>query len=308
MSEPSANERIMEHAFDAVGGIGRLRRVWPWLGEARMPGRPAAHLLLERRLSPDAERIEAEQVRRDRRAKMIALKTGRMPLPPFAAPVRLGPVRTRARIAVQLCAVGGRVHAQLPHRLTDPTLDAPRRLCKWCQGTGRALRPAGWAGAWPAQPVTCSMCGGFGEVCTLCGTAGGCYCDLADVVVDACLDAIADAIGSVADENLAELAAAGLNGAADLACHTLGLRDVDMRVIKAPCPACERRDLWADVASPNPNEWSVVCRSDLCRCQGPACGCGRPTRWAGRRHRWPAEEFPALADRLGVRLQVLSLP
>lgn len=301
----AADRRIIEHAYDAVGAVGRLRRVWPWLGEARMPGRPAAHLLLERRLSPEAERIENQQVRRDRRAKAIALRTGRTPLAPFAAPVRLGPVRTRARIAAQLRMVGAQVGATLPHRLAEPTLTAPRRRCQWCR-SGRVERPPDWPGIWPAETLTCSMCGGFGEVCTLCHTAGGCYCDLADVVVDACLDVIAAAVGSVADESAVSTAATALNSAADLACHTLGLRDVDMRVIKAPCPACQRRDLWADVASPQPLEWSVVCRSDLCRCTGPACGCGRPTRWAGRRHRWPAAEFHALAQRLGVPPSVLT--
>lgn len=307
--------RIAEHAHDAVAGVGRLRRVWPMLGDARLPGRPAPHLMLERRMSPEAALIEDQQVRRDRRAKMLALRSGKTPLPSFPAPVRLGPVRTRARIAGQIRAVGGRVHAALPARLADPTLTGPQRVCPWCHGAGRAQRPNGWTGVWPGLPPAapalgaapaCSMCGGHGRVCSTCNTAGGCWCDLADVVVDACLDAITTALASTADPALAEHAAHALNGAADLACHALGLRDVDMRIIRAPCPACDRRDLWADVASPKPMEWSVVCRADLCRCTGPACGCGRPTRWSGRRHRWPADEFGALADRLGVLLPIVS--
>jgi hypothetical protein len=298
----SANEQIMEHAYDARGGVGRLRRVWPWLGDARLPGRPAPHLMIERRMSADAERIEAEQVRRDRRAKHLALRAGRTTLAPYAAPVRLGPIRTRARIAAQLRTIGIRLGAWPGDELADPTLDAPRRTCSWCAGAGRVLRPAAWDGPWPAEPVTCGMCGGFGAVCMLCETAGGCYCDLADVVVDAWLDAITAALDTIGDPESARRAATGLNGAADLACATLNLREIDMRVIKAPCPACDRRDLWADVASPRPDEWSIVCRSDLCRCAGPRCGCGRPVRWYNRRHRWPATEFHDLARRLGVRL------
>src|ERR1700754_2564545 len=126
--------RIAEHAYDARGALGRLRRVWPWLGEARTPGRPAAHLLLERRMSPAAARIEDEQVRRDRRAKVLALRNGKTPLAPHPAPVRLGPVRVRESIAGQLRAVGARLHAQLPHRLADPTLTGPSKLCRWCAG------------------------------------------------------------------------------------------------------------------------------------------------------------------------------
>lgn len=302
MNNPPAVRRITEHAYDARGGIGRIRRVWPWLGEARLPGRAGAHMLLERRLSATAERIENEQARRDRRAKLIALQTGRTPLAPFAAPVRLGPVGARGRIAGQLRAVGGRLGARLPGPLRDPAVSGPLRSCPWCVGTGRTQRPAGWAGPWPAQPISCGLCGGYGQLCTVCGTAGGCFCDLADVVVDAGLDAIAAALAAVADEATAAHAARALNAVADVACTALGLVEVDLRVIKAPCPACGRRDLWADVASPKEIEWSVSCRARLCRCTGPGCGCGRPTRWAGRAHRWPAEEFPALAARLGVDL------
>lgn len=296
----SADQRIAEHAHDAVGGVGRLRRVWPWLGDARLPGRAGAHLMLERRMSAAAEYIEAEQVRRDRRAKLLALRSGKTPLAPHAAPVRLGPVRARQQIAGQLRAVGGRLGARLPRRLADPTLAPAAALCGWCQGTGITQRPPGWVGPWPGGPLACGLCGGYGRLCRVCATAGGCYCDLADIVVDACLDAITGALTAVVEEQVAEQAAGGLNRAADVACAALGLRDVDMRVVKAPCPACGRRDLWADVASPREMEWSVTCRSELCRCTGPACGCGRPTRWEGRKHRWPAAEFHTLAERLGV--------
>lgn len=312
MSDPiPAAARIVEHGHDTRAAIGRLRRLWPWLGEARIPGRPAAHLLLERRLSADGERIENEQVRRDRRAAALAVLHGRAPLAATPAPVRLGPVRARARVAATIRAAGGRIGARLPVALRDPSLHRPMRLCRWCAGSGMAARPADWpaAAAWPTG-VTCGLCGGYGEVCAICETAGGCHCDLADVVVDACLDAIAARVtaaaaaalaGNIADDEVnAEGAVHMLNGAANLACNILGLREVDMRVIKAPCPACDRRELWADVASPNPDEWSVVCRSPLCVCGGAGCGCGRPVRWAGRRHRWPAAEFHALAERLGV--------
>lgn len=290
---PAVSARIAEHAADARGALGRIRAVWPLLGEARWPGRAGAHSMLERRLSERAERVEAEQVRRDRRAKHLALRAGKIPLAPYAAPVRLGPVRARARIATGLRIVGAHVGARLPAPLADPTL--PQPACLGCAGTGRAC---------PGCGTVCGMCGGFGRRCPVCGTAGGCFCDLADVVVGAGLDALAAALRAARDERVVEQAAAALNSAADLACHTLGIRDIDLRVIKAPCPACGRRDLWADVASPNPDEWSVSCRAALCCCSGPGCGCGRPTRWRGRRHRWPSQEFHALAARLGVPLPI----
>lgn len=303
MQQPTVDQRVTEHAYDALGGVGRLRRLWPWLGDARLPGRAGHHLLVERRLSEAEIRAEAEAVRRDRRAAADARRIGRTPAGPGHTPVRLGAIRARASIAGQLRSVGGKLGAALPAPLADPTLTRPHTPCAWCAGTGVTQIPDTWGPwAWPADPPSCGLCGGHGAMCTVCGAVGACYCDLADVVVDACLDAIAAALPTQSDPGGAAAAAGGLNAAADLACATLGLRDVDMRVIKAPCPACQRRDLWADVASPRRQEWSVVCRSELCECQGAGCGCGRPVRWSGRRHRWPAPEFGALAERLGVAL------
>lgn len=294
-------QRVTEHAYDALGGIGRLRRIWPWLGESRIPGRPGASALVERRMSEQAALIEDEQVRRDRRAKFLALRDGKTPAGPGHTPLRLGAVRARSSIAGQIRVVGISVRATLPRALTDPTLHRRAHDCPWCDGTGLAQIPPGWIPwAWPDPAPSCSLCGGHAKLCAVCAALGPCACDLADVVVDACLDAIAAALPHLRDPVLAERAAGGLNAAADLGCATLGLREVDLRVIKAECPACGRRDLWADVASPKHTEWSVTCRSKLCRCAGAGCGCGRPVRWPGRAHRWPADEFGDLAHRLGV--------
>lgn len=294
---------------DARAALGRLRRMWPMLADARLPGRPGAHTLVQRAMSVSAERAEAEHARRDRRAKALALRDGLNPTGPQQAPARLGALGARARVAAQVRAVADRLAGDGPAAvlLRDPSIDGPQAVqqCPWCGGAGVALRPDGWVWAWPDDPPSCGLCGGHGRRCNGCLRVGRpCHCELTDTVVAACLNLTGDRLAppGVACPDTAAWAAAALNGAANLAATALGMTDIDLRIIKAPCPACDRRELFADVASPEPDEWSVQCRSLLCRCNGPGCGCGRPIRWLGRVHRWPAREFPELADRLGVQL------
>lgn len=300
---PTAIVRAAEHGIDAAAALGRLRRTWPWLSDARAPGRPGTHVFTERRMSPEQERIENAMVRRDRRAKHLALREGKVPPGPHPVPIRLGAVRARVRVAGQIRAVAADL-AALPTGLADPGVARRTLRCAWCAGTGiTPAPPATWYhGGWPSPAPACWLCGGWGALCATCGALGGCTCDLADVIVIACLDRIGAAVTALNDPGRSAAVASALDVAADTVCAALGLADVDLRVIKAPCPACDRRDLWADVASPRRQEWTVLCRSPLCRCKGPACGCGRPVRWRGRLHRWPAAEFNFLADRLGVRL------
>lgn len=68
----------------------------------------------------------------------------------------------------------------------------------------------------------------------------------------------------------------------------------DRRLLKAECPSCGRRSLAAEIGSPKPAEWAVICTRD-CRCQGVTCGCKRPVRYPGARHTWPEREWSALA-------------
>lgn len=298
-----------ELATDAVAALGSLRRAWSWLALARLPGVPGTAALVERRMSEAAARAESAAARRDRHAAHAALRAGLTPPGPHAAPARLGPVRTRLYAAARVRAVAGRLGVHeglvLPGPLSDPAISRDLDPCPWCAGTGLTLRPAGWNWPWPDPAPPCGLCGGRGAYHRLCGaTADGCGCDLADVVVAACLDAISGALAGVDNPAVAGWCASQLRAADTAARRALGLADIDLRIIKAPCPACGRRDLHADVSSPKRFEWSILCRSPLCRCAGAGCGCGRPVRWAGRVHRWPAGEFQALAARLGTSLPI----
>lgn len=303
----TAEQQASELAADALAALGRVRRVWPWLAEARLPGVPGTAALVERQMSVQAERVEADQVRRDRKARTIALRNGLVGLSgPMAPPARLIAVRARQQVAAHVRGVAGRLGVtqglMLPQALADPSLSRTTSACPWCHGTGTAQRPPGWQWHWPDPAPSCSLCGGHARSCDTCGQfgAGGCHCDVADVVVDACLDAVSAALPVTGDPDVVAWCANVLGRADRIARTALGLSEVDLRIIKAPCPACGRRDLRADVASPKRHEWSVACHSPLCRCAGPGCGCQRPVRWEGRRHRWPAHEFADLAALIGV--------
>lgn len=292
-------------ADEAVAALARLRQAWPWLAQARLPGVPSTVALVERHLSPTAEAVEADHVRRDRQAGLLAVRSGVVPTGPIRAPARVGALKARAAIQHDV--------RRLADRLQDAVgaLNVPARraeACPWCRGQGVALRPADWDPAWhwPDRSPTCSMCGGYRQCCPTCRGYGPCGCDDTDLVVMAALDVTAAALPHLLHPEQAADACRVLERCDKQARRVLGLAE-DRRVIKAPCPACDRRgELVAEVTSQNRDEWSVTCVSQLCTCSGPGCGCGRPVRWRGRRHRWPAREFPALAELLGVDLQALG--
>jgi hypothetical protein len=308
-------------AEDAAAAVAGIRRSWLWLSEARLPGTPGTAALVRRRWSAAAERVEADQVRRDKRAAQRALSGGAgadvglrlgsrghpsVPAGPHADAGRIGPIGARLQVVTELraaaeqalTAAGLRVHA----RVRDPAAGRPGLDCPWCAGTGVLGKPADWSGGWP-DPA-CPLCGGFAQLCRLCRGVGPCGCDLSDAVVHACLH-LCRWLAAQLDPVAACALADRLTRISNYASGVLGLGPVDLRWLSAPCPACARRELYAEVSSPDPADWSVSCRSPLCACGGPGCGCGRPVRWPGRRHRWPSAEFAALAERLGVQQAVL---
>jgi hypothetical protein len=316
----SPAEQAAVLATEALAALGRLRTVWPWLAQARTPGTPGTLAMVERRISEAAEHIEAEQVLRDRRAKLAALcggsgwdvstrpaSRGTPTMPPGTHPgaARIGPIKARVQVARQVGELARYLAAATEPRpapaAVPATVPQDRYLpCPWCAGTGRALKPDGWVWAWPAHPVSCPLCAGWGAVCGICRQVGPCQCDTSDEVMAAALRAIGGHLRTVTCPQLAATAAGTLTRADETARRVLGLGPDDHRVIKAPCPACGRRELCAEVSSPNRDEWSAVCRSRLCVCRGPGCGCGLPIRWQGRRHRWLADQMWDLAERLGV--------
>jgi len=304
-------EEARHLAGEAIAALGTVRRLWPQLAAARMPGTPGIDALVLRDVSERQAAVEDDQVRRDRRAAAEALRGGTTPSGQHAAPLRLGPLGARTLVVRTVRDLAGRLFADrlargVPAAVTDPAMRRDATACPWCAGTGRAQRPAGWVGPWPKRPPSCGLCGGHGGWCTLC-TGRACHCDLSDAVMAACLTIVGDALPTLVTVEPAAAAATALGRAEAATLAALGEREVDLRVIAAPCPACGRRDLRANVSSPIRHEWSVVCRSPLCVCTGPGCGCGRPVRYDGRRHRWPADEFADLADRLGVPLDDLRI-
>jgi hypothetical protein len=280
-------------AAEALAAVGRLRQAWRWLADARYPGTPGAYATLERRRTATARAIESREAIRDRAAKQLAIQAGRTPAGHSPGAARIGPLTVRTTVAADL--------RRLTERLTDTLtqVELPDRWCPWCAGTGVAQQPAGWVWPWPTIPVRCSRCLGYGIACGTCDAIGLCGCDPADVTVAASLDTITQALPAVTDPTVAADAARTVERC-DRACRdVLGLGQ-DRRVLRTPCPACNYRDMYAEVSSPRRVEWSVVCGAPSCTCSGPGCGCGRPVRYRGRRHRWPWTEWHDLAGRLGV--------
>lgn len=115
-----------------------------------------------------------------------------------------------------------------------------------------------------------------------------------DQRVTAALDYLAvmlphvDDIGTVTDASI-RLAAADR-----LARRVAGV-DSDRRHLATACPACGRRSLYAEIGSPNHQEWAVLCGRDDCRCRGIDCACRRPGRCYGTPHLWPEKEWTQLA-------------
>jgi hypothetical protein len=87
-------------------------------------------------------------------------------------------------------------------------------------------------------------------------------------------------------------------GQADHQARTACGVGTDRRLIKAECPACGRRSLAAEIGSPKPDEWAILCVRPDCRCRGAECACKRPVRYPGPRHIWPEKEWAALGKLL----------
>lgn len=313
---------------EALTALGRLRTAWGWLAELREPGRqPTTH----RYLTDRQVEAEADQVRRDREAQADAMCGGTRPghsmdpalrgnpttvTGPHADAGRPGVIAARSEIAatcLTLAGLVGEATSTWTGGVSDPT-DRPRVAgCGMCHGKGHI--PYGG----PGEVARCPRCLGHQLLptyleCGVCGTVDVCACDTSDSAVNASLDCLSQALpylaGSTgqAGEQIAADAHRVLTWCDRLARRTAGMLE-DRRRIHARCPACQQRDLWADVSSPRDVEWSVSCHNPLCQCRGSGCGCGRAVRYDGRRHRWPTTEWlgpHGLAARLGVDLVLLA--
>lgn len=333
MSRPSEAARFL--TAEALAALGRLRTAWPWLAEARIPG-PEAPTVASPNRREVIDRIRREQHVKDRAARLRALSGGAgpdvstslatrgvasAPLGAHGDAARTAPIAARREVAEMVVRLADRldqfVHpARQPRRIVWPVIsDATvygEGRCRTCSGTGYAAQPHWWPTAelWPpardpeepggsripaGTPLPCHACAGHGR------THQAVYLDASDVLVAAALRMIAGHLRTLSDVDVAADAARTL-GRADRVART-GARAGEHRIhIKAPCPACGARDLWAEVSSPEREEWFVRCESRLCACRGPACACGRPVRYRGRRHHWPSTEWASLSRQLGVAL------
>ncbi|TAK89318.1 MAG: hypothetical protein EPO06_11675 [Burkholderiaceae bacterium] len=282
-----------------------------------MPGKPGAAIYLERQTSPRAEQIEAEQIRRDRAAARVATKKGRIPSGPRPAAARIPAVNARAAIPRDLAALAARLHAHVyPHadpldlHVPDPTARKVWAPCGWCAGTGEAIPPAGWRWPWPPETVPCPRCDATGKVptgvaCLACRALTVCDCDASDVLVALALAHIRDYLNTLNRELLAD-ASHTLDAAAETAERVAGDGSgPDRRRLKAECPVCRSREMYAEVSAEDYAAWVIRCMAVDCVCKASGCRCGRPWRALriGRRHMWPSVEWPGpagLAARLGV--------
>lgn len=292
---------------EALAALGRVVEAWPWLADVRVPGRGP---VLERRMDPREEPRVGEAHRRDRAAALAAARRGLTGAGPHADAARVAPVAARAFVAHELRLLLERLAGEgAVFAVLDP---ASRRLtarCRWCHGSRVVGMPTGWAWDWPADPPECPLCLGTGEVpaavrCVACGSVTVCDCDHADAVVSQAAPLLRKQIRAIVDDETAGDALRVVERCDRAARRAAGVAE-DRRVIKAPCPACGRHELYAEVSSVDRSAWVVRCGYYGCACAGPACGCGRPVRWPGRRHLWPAREWDGpsgLARLLGVPL------
>lgn len=294
--------------------LALLLEAWPWLSDMAVPGPttpiPAGYVSEEQR------RIEGVQVRKDRAAAFLAVQKGRIPTPhPDAA--RPGPVAARSVVVDQVRRLTERLWAvhrggeQLHWPVTDPTGRPLTLGCWYCESAG--LTKVVDEHHQPAEPDVvdgpCPMCKGTATLpnlapCWVCNRVGPCLCDLADAVMSISEHILGHELRLIRDPDLAADALAVLEKANQTARRAARVDAAEIH-LRAACPACDRRELVADVSSPNPANWLIRCRSDLCRCKGPGCRCGRPVRYQGRPHRWPTSEWDGpsgLASRLGVDL------
>jgi hypothetical protein len=311
--------------------LGRLRTAWPWLAEARVPG-PDTPTVTPPDRREHIQHVRAEQAAKDRRAKQLALSGGTGPdaavnpaargiptVPPGAHPdaARADPIAARAEIADTIARLADRLWVALEapegdRSITWPVVGAGRvhttADCRTCHGTGATPKPRWWPPGQPWPPDD-----GEAPPCRHC--RGGSvrhthYLDHADILMSVALGLLKDLLPRVNDPDRAADALRALDRCDRTARRAA--RAGEHRIhIKAPCPACGARDLWAETSSPNREEWTVRCEYLDCSCRGPGCPCNRPVRWRGRRHMWPAEEWDGprgLAAVIGVGLPELDQP
>lgn len=274
--------------------VGEIRAAWDWLGEQRIPGPTASPT--ERHITAEQQGIEDREAARDRAARhppapppsSHALPSGAaravngvhpaMAAGPHPDAARLSPIHGRIIVAAQLRRAADTIYAvaaggaRFEWRVPDP-----------------AARPAG---------SRCGVCDHY-----------SCGHDLDDAQVHAALAVITGVIAQAdVDDNALHALHFALERANRDARRAAGAADVHL-VLKAACPACNNRDLVADCTSPKREEWSIRCRSSLCRCAGPGCGCGCAVRYPGKHHVWPADNggWHDLAARLGVTYQALMV-
>lgn len=111
-----------------------------------------------------------------------------------------------------------------------------------------------------------------------------------------CLDYLTATAGTLPDTDVADIDSR-LSSLVGYAHTHAGDRPPRTR-ISGECPACGRRSLEADVASPDYREWTILCVRRACRCDGRECACGLPQRHPGMGHIWGER----LWDHLGQQL------
>jgi hypothetical protein len=302
---------------EARTALARLAEAWPWLADMAVPGpqapTPAAYVTDTQR------RIEADQIRKDREAAFIAVQNGKIPTPhPDAA--RPGPVAARGTVVDLVRRLTEKLWADhrggenLAWPVTDPTTRPIMIGCWYCASEGHTMIVD--EHRLPGEPDfvdgPCPLCRGQCQLanltpCWVCRRVGPCRCDLADAVMSIAGDILGHELGLVADPEVASSALAVLEKANDISRRAARVDAAEIH-LRAACPACDRRELVADVSALDPSHWLIRCRSDMCRCDGAGCPCGRLVRYRGRPHRWPAEEWggeQGLAARLGVDLRAL---
>jgi hypothetical protein len=270
--------------------VGEVRAAWDWLTEQVQPG--PTDPPSERHVSAAQAQIEDREVRRDRDSRYLptvdrppgvpsgAVRHLAVPPPSSVGPhpdaARVSPIHGRVIVAEQLWRAAAALHlavygTPIQHRAADPRVRPP------------------------------------GTACPVCAAARGCWCDHDDMQVAAALHVITAHLtgGLPSEEPLPGLLSA-LERANREARRAAGAY-VTLLVLKAPCPACDGRDLVADCSSPNRDEWSIRCRNRLCVCAGPGCRCGCRVRYHGKQHRWQAGtgQWHDLAGRLGVTYRQL---
>ena len=306
---------VYHHLQRAYAALAAVTEAWPWLAEVAAPGRDVH--AGDMPPTPAQQRIEAEQLRRDRAAKQAALKAGTTPTP-HADAARPGPLVARADVARAVRVLTERVwganhnNAAMAWPVVNPTMRQITVACWYCEGRGEAYMPRNptsndLTDVWW---TTCAICRGFGEVgsgeaCAVCGASKACHCDLADATLAAAATVLTRELDRVDSVTLAAEAARTLERADRTARRACRAVEVWL-CLHVACPACRRRDMRAEVSSPDRSRWTIRCAFALCRCKGARCPCGRRELAVdGERHSWVAAEWDGptgLAARLGINL------